>query len=229
MSGSLLGSDSSRAHDSPVAQAVKAPSFKLVVIAASAGGLAAVSAVLRCLPASFPGAIVVVQHLDPHHPSVMDEILGRRTALKVSMAKHGSFVTPGGVLIAPPGRHLLVNADATVTLTDTGRVQFVRPSADLLFESAAATFGERAIGVVLTGKGGDGGQGVLAIKQAGGTVIAQDETTSQAFGMPGAAIHTGQVDYILPLAEVGAVLIALTTGVSPQLEIGPDAINASSQ
>jgi len=189
---------------------VNGPSFNLVVIAASAGGLEAVSAVLNCLPASFPGAIVVVQHLDPVHTSVMDQILGRRTALKVSMAKQGAVLTPGGVMIAVPGRHLLVNADATLALTDTEQVQFVRPSADLLFESAAAAFGERTIAVVLTGKGGDGARGVRAIEQAGGTVIAQDEATSQSFGMPAAAIHTGHVDRILPITDIAPALIPLT-------------------
>ncbi len=188
------------------------PSFKVVVIGASAGGLAAISEVLSSLPARFPAAVLVVQHLDPHHPSVMDHILGRRTALKVTMAEDGAVVAPGGVMIAAPGHHLLVNADGTVTLSDTARVQFVRPSADLLFESAADSYRERVIGVVLTGKGGDGENGVQAIKQAGGTVIAEDEATSESFGMPGAAISTGAVDFVLPLAEIGPTLIALTGG-----------------
>jgi two-component system, chemotaxis family, protein-glutamate methylesterase/glutaminase len=191
------------------------PSFELVVIAASAGGLSAISAGLASLPVGFPAAVVVLQHLDPNHSSEMDDILRRRTALTVSMAQQGAPIAPGAVIIAPPGRHLLINTDATLELSDTARVQFVRPSADLLFESAAASYGERVIGVVLTGKGVDGNMGVRAIKQAGGIVIAQDEATSQSFGMPGAAIDTGAVDMVLPLTEIGPALSALTGRASP--------------
>jgi two-component system, chemotaxis family, protein-glutamate methylesterase/glutaminase len=118
---------------------VTVPAFKLVVIAASLGGLAAISTVLSSLPAGFPAAVLVVQHLDPQHETILDEILGSRAALKVSVAEEGALVAPGAVMVAPPGRHLLVNADATVSLSDTARVQFVRPSADVCFESAAAS------------------------------------------------------------------------------------------
>ncbi len=97
-------------------------------------------------------------------------------------------------MVAPPDRHLLVNADGTVSLAATAPVHFVRPSADRLFESAAASFGDRVIGVILTGTGSDGDMGVRAVEQGGGTVIAQDQETSQFFGMPGAAIGTGAVD-----------------------------------
>lgn len=189
------------------------PVVALVVIAASAGGLAAVSTVLTSLPADFPGAVLVVQHLDPHHKSFMDDILRRRTALKVSMATEGAVITPGQVLLAPPDRHLLVNPDGTVSLSVTAPVHFVRPSADLLFESAAASFRNRVIGVVLTGTGSDGDMGVRAIEQGGGTVIAQDQETSQFFGMPGAAIRTGAVEFVLPLDEIGPSLMTLASGL----------------
>ncbi len=189
------------------------PPFKLVVIAASLGGLAAISTVLSSLATGFPAAVLVVQHLDPHHKTILDEILGWRTALKVSIAEDGAPVAPGAVMVAPPGRHLLVNAEGTVSLSDTARVQFVRPSADVCFESAAASYGERVIAVVLTGRGSDGEKGVQAIKRAGGTVIAQDEATSHTFGMPGAAIGTEIVDFVLPLIEIGPALIALTAVV----------------
>jgi len=181
----------------------------LVVMAASAGGLAALSAVLGSLPADFPAAVLIVQHLDPHYKSLLGDILGRRTALTVSMATEGAAVSPGHVIVAPPDRHLLVESDGTVTLTTTELVHFVRPSADRLFESAAASYGNRVIGVVLTGTGSDGNTGVRAVKQAGGTVIAQDEQTSQFFGMPGTAIGTGAVDQVLPLQEIAEALVAL--------------------
>jgi two-component system chemotaxis response regulator CheB len=183
--------------------------FALVVIAASAGGLAALSAVLTAIPADFAGAVLAVQHLDPRHKSVIDQILSRRTPLEVSLATEGARILPGRVMVAPPDRHLVVNADATVSLSDDPLVHFVRPSADRLFESAAAIFGERAIAVVLSGSGSDGDGGVRAVKRGGGTVIAQDQQTSQFFGMPGAAIGTGVVDLVLPLPDIAPALISL--------------------
>lgn len=114
------------------------------------------------------------------------------------------------VYVAPPGLHVLVNPDATLSLSKAELVHFVRPSADLLFESAAASFTDKVIAVVLTGTGEDGASGVRAIKKMGGTVIAQDEKSSAFFGMPGAAIDTGAVDFVLPLDEIAEALVTLT-------------------
>lgn len=169
----------------------------------------ALSEVLASLPTDFAAAIVLVQHLDPNHMSLMAEILGRRTGLAVRQAADGDRIAPGGVWVAPPGHHLLVNGDSTLSLTRTELVHFVRPSADLLFESMAAGFGPRAIAVILTGTGVDGEMGVRAVKKTGGLVIAQDRATSEFFGMPGSAIRTGCVDLILPLPEIAPTLIRL--------------------
>ena len=183
--------------------------FDVVAMAASAGGLTALSDVLSSLPSDFPATIVVVQHLDPRHRSLMAEILDRRTKLKVKQATEGESLEAGTVYIAPPNRHLLINRDATVSLTQSELVHFVRPSADLLFESVAASYKERAICVILTGTGSDGSMGVRAIKKMGGTVVAQDKATSEFFGMPGAAIETGSVDFVLPLGEIASALVTL--------------------
>lgn len=183
--------------------------FDVVAITASAGGLTALSQILTALPADFPAAILVVQHLDPRHRSLMAEILSRRTTLKIREAEDADVPSPGTALIAPPNRHLLVNLDGTLSLSQSELVHFVRPSADLLFESAAAVYKDRAIAVVLTGTGSDGAMGVQAIKKMGGTVIAQDEKSSEFFGMPGSAIQTGNVDFILPLNEIPSALITL--------------------
>jgi two-component system chemotaxis response regulator CheB len=183
--------------------------FEVVAMAASAGGLSALGQVLAALPADFPAAIVVVQHLDPRHRSLMADILSRRTSLDVREARENDGLRPATVFIAPPNRHLLVNTDGTLSLSQSELVHFVRPSADLLFESVAASYKDRAIAVVLTGTGSDGNMGVRAIKKMGGTVIAQDEKTSEFFGMPGAAIQTGHVDFILPLAEIPPALVSL--------------------
>lgn len=194
-------------HVTPIHDAEGA--FNLVALAASAGGLAALSRLLSSLSAGFPAPVVVVQHLDREHRSLMAQLLGRRTALPVKQADEGDRLTPGTVYIAPPDRHLLVNPDGTLSLSRSELVHFVRPSADLLFESAAASYKERAIAVVLTGTGSDGSMGVLAIKRMGGIVIAQDEKSSMFFGMPGAAIHSGGVDFILPLDEIASRLVTL--------------------
>jgi two-component system, chemotaxis family, protein-glutamate methylesterase/glutaminase len=187
------------------------PDLKVVALAASAGGLTALSHVLSSLPGNFPAALVVVQHLDPRHRSMMALILGRRTALDVREAAEGDRLCPGTVYVAPPDRHLLVNTDGTLSLSQSELVHFVRPSADLLLESAAASYKENAIAVILTGTGSDGTMGVQAIKKMGGTVIAQDEESSEFFGMPGAAIQTGSVDLVLPLTGIPDALMALVT------------------
>jgi two-component system chemotaxis response regulator CheB len=183
--------------------------FDVVALAASAGGLTALSQLLGGLPANFPAAVVVVQHLDPRHRSLMAEILSRRSPLHVKQAQEGDRLHPATVYIAPPDRHLLVNPDGTLSLSKSELVHFVRHSADLLFESVAASFKDRVVAVVLTGTGSDGTMGVQAIKKMGGTVIAQDQATSEFFGMPGAAIQTKSVDLVLPLDEIAAALVAL--------------------
>ena len=183
--------------------------FDVVAIAASAGGLQALSLVLAGLPENFPAAILIVQHLDPRHRSLMADILGRRTALKVKQAQAGDRLEPGLILIAPPNYHMLVTDDGDLALTQTELVHFVRPSADLLFESVAGKYKRCAIGVVLTGTGSDGSMGVEAIRKMGGTVIVQDPESTEFDGMPRAAIQTKCVDFVLPLDEIPQALLRL--------------------
>lgn len=187
---------------------------RVVAIASSAGGLRALSMVLGALPADFDVPIMVVHHLDPDHPSYLAEILARRTKLRVKQAEHGEQMSPGVVYIAPPGVHLLAVKGGGVSLSDAGFVHFVRPSADLLFESVAASYGSESIAVVLTGSGVDGASGVRAVDRVGGTVIAQDAHSSEFFSMPREAIATGGVDQVLPLEEIAPALIGLTKGHS---------------
>ena len=186
--------------------------FDVVAIASSAGGLAALTRFLSGLPGDLPAAVLLVQHLDPRHRSLMAEILAKRTALAVKQAEDGDVVVAGTVYVAPPDKHLLANADGTLALTQTELVHFVRPSADLLFESVAAAYRDRAIAVVLTGSGSDGAMGVEAIGKMGGTVIAQDEETSEYFSMPSASIGTGAVDFVLPIDDIAAAVTSLVVG-----------------
>jgi len=184
----------------------------VVALAASAGGLAALSRVLSTLPAGFAAPILVVQHVDPNHRSWMVEILTRRTQLRVIQVCGRERLAAGTVFLAPPGHHLLVAADGELSLSDTARVHFVRPSADVLFTSLAESWDAGAIAVVLSGTGRDGADGVCAVKSRGGTVIVQDEASAEFFGMPDAAIRTGTADQILPLDAIAAALVELTAG-----------------
>lgn len=184
----------------------------VVAIAASLGGLQAISEILSALPSDFPAAITVVQHLYPHYPSYMADILSRCTPLTVLQASSGDQLRPGTVYIAPPNKHLLVNWDGTLSLSNLEKVNFVRPCADLLFESVATSFKERAIGVVLTGRGCDGARGVQAIRKMGGMVLTQSEATCKCFSMPSFAIDTGSVDLILPLNQIAFALETLIMG-----------------
>lgn len=185
--------------------------FKVIAIAASRGGLKAISEILSALPPDFLAAIVVVQHLSAQHPSYLSEILSQRTSLRVKQAEVGERLCQGTVYIAAPDKHLLVNLDRTLSFSDAAKVNFVRPAADKLFASVAASYQSQAIALVLTGGDGDGSAGVIAIKKYGGTVIVQDEATSENFSMPKSAIATNQVDLILPLDAIAAALINLVT------------------
>ena len=183
--------------------------FDIIAFAASAGGVFALTEILGNLPRDLAATIVVVEHLDPGQQGSVPEIFGRRSNLPVHLAIEGMNVEPGHAYLAPPDRHMLINRDGSVSLTQTELVSFVRPSADLLFESVAAAYGERAIAVVLTGTGKDGSRGVTAIKKNGGTVIVQEEATSEFFGMASAAIRTGTVDFVLSIDEIPGALSTL--------------------
>ena len=186
-------------------------SFTVIAMAASAGGLKALSVILGGLPADFRAAIAIVMHLAPGHKSLLAEILSSRSHLQVREARTGDRLCYGSVFVAPPNHHLLVANDGRLKLSSAAaeKVHHARPSAEPLFDSVAEIYKKRAIGVVLTGGDGDGSFGVQIIKGNGGQVIAQDRSTSQDFSMPETSIQTGDVDFILPLNEIAAKLIEL--------------------
>lgn len=185
--------------------------FDVVAVGASAGGLNAISQLVRELPANFPCSVVVVQHLSPDHKSWIASLIARATRLRVKQAEHGEIMLPGTVYIAPPDEHLLVGP-GKVQLAHSQLVHFSRPSIDLLFESVAGTYGSRSVGVILSGSGRDGAAGVRAIKEAGGTTFAQAPDTAEFRHMPDAAIATGCVDFTLPLEKMGVSLAELCSG-----------------
>jgi two-component system, chemotaxis family, protein-glutamate methylesterase/glutaminase len=180
----------------------------VVAIGASAGGVGALPAVLSTLPREFPAAVIVVLHLDPHFRSYLASVLSRECRLPVREAASGEMLQPGIVYVAPPAAHLVVRGGALV-LTDAAPVHFVRPSVDVLFSSVAAACGPRAVGVILTGAGKDGADGLRAIKRFGGRTIVQDPASAEHSGMPTAACATGCADLTLPLLQIGPALAGL--------------------
>jgi len=182
--------------------------YGLVAIAASAGGITALQTLLSTLPRDLPVPVAVVLHRSRRDVDLLPMVLGRSSTLPVRLAEPGKPVQPGTVYVAPADAHLLVGSDRRFELMDGGRIRHVRSSANPLFTSAAHVLGP-VIGVVLTGMGQDGTDGVQAVKRAGGIVIAQDEATAEWFSMPRSAIGTGAVDYVLPLDRIGAKLVEL--------------------
>ena len=183
--------------------------YAVVAVASSAGGITALGVLLGTLPVGFPVPVLVVQHLDPRHKTVITHVLGRSAKMPVKLAEAGELARPGTIYVAPPNHHLLVGGAGMLRLTDSELVHFVRPSADLLFESVAGAYGSRAIACVLTGTGKDGAMGVTAVKSRGGTVIAQDPVSAEFKGMPQAAVDTGVVDFMLPIDEIATVIRGL--------------------
>jgi two-component system chemotaxis response regulator CheB len=193
-------------------------SFPVIAMAASVGGLKALSVILGSLPPDFPAAIAIVMHVAPDHKSLLAEILKCRTHLQVAQAHTGDVLAPSKVFVAPPNHHLFVVKGDCLKLSSShaDKIHFARPSAEPLFASVAEVYGTNAIAVVLTGGDGDGSFGVQIIKDKGGTVIAQDRPTSEHFSMPETSIRTGDVDFVLPLDEIAPMLIALVwTGNQP--------------
>jgi len=191
------------------------PARRVIAMAASAGGLHALSVILGGLPSDFPAAIAIVMHLSPVHKSLLAEILSSRSQLDVHQAKTGDMLCHSSVFVAPPNHHMSVVIGGRIELSSSNaeKVHYARPSAEPLFASVAAIYQKHAIAVVLTGGDGDGSFGVQIIKDHGGMVIAQNRPTSQDFSMPETSIKTGDVDFVLPLDEIAPMLIELV-GVS---------------
>ena len=181
----------------------------LVAIGASLGGPRALATLLRGLPPAFPAPIAIVQHIADGFTEGLAAWLSAETHLDVHEARDGEPLAPGRVVLAPTGRHLVVG-EGIVRLSDAPPVDTFRPSVTPLFLSAARAYGARVCGVILTGMGRDGAEGLKAIRDAGGPTLAQDEATSAVFGMPRAAIELGAVERVLPLEELARALRELT-------------------
>ncbi len=181
--------------------------WPVIAFVSSAGGVDAMKAVLAGLPADFPAALVAAQHREGGGSGRVAEILRRHTPLAVRHAEDGEPLRPATLLVAPPGRHLLVGRDDRVCLTD--RLLKLCSSPDMLLESLAYSCGRRALAVVLSGWGRGGVEGALAVKAAGGVVLAQDAAGTRYPGMPMAAVAAGAVDRVVPLKDIAAELVGL--------------------
>ncbi|MBW4470614.1 MAG: chemotaxis protein CheB [Stenomitos rutilans HA7619-LM2] len=189
----------------------------IVVIGASAGGLAAFETLVAQLPSDFPAAIFIVWHIAPDYPSLLPKILARFTPLAVAHAIDQEPIQPGRIYVAPPDRHLLVEP-GRVRLSRGPKENRFRPAVDVLFRSAAWSYGARVIGVVLSGTLDDGAAGMYAIKERGGIAIVQDPLDALHSSMPKAAMQAVDADYCVSMSEMGALLEALVNKAIPTQE-----------
>ena len=192
--------------DQPRPGPAPGPPVRLIAIGASTGGPPALQAILSQLPADLSVPVVVVQHMSPGFMKGFARWLAGTTSLRVKLAEHGEPLQPGTVYLGPDHQHLLAAQNGHVWLSDSSPVGGHRPSATVLFESVAQRYGRAAVGVLLTGMGKDGAQGLKALHDAGAHTIVQDEATCVVFGMPKEAIALGAAAEVLPLERIGAGL-----------------------
>lgn len=188
---------------------MNSPHIRLVVMGASAGGIAALGEILPSLPMQFPLPIVIVVHLSPTRQSLLPEIFDRKCALPVTEVFDKVSITPGCVYFSPPDYHLLIENGLTCALSVDNPVNYSRPSIDVLFESAAASVGKGVLAIVLTGTGADGARGLKAVRDAGGIGWVQSPDTAQSPVMPRSAIEIGGADAILTLPQIAERLARL--------------------
>ncbi|MFT3710316.1 MAG: chemotaxis-specific protein-glutamate methyltransferase CheB [Archangium sp.] len=184
----------------------------VVCIASSTGGPQVVQKLLAGLPADFPIPIAIVQHINAAFSDSLLGWLSESSKLKVRVAKEGDLLAAGTVLLAPPDAHLLVAARGRVSLQKTPPRDGHLPSATLLLESAAKVYGRRTVGVILTGMGNDGVDGIAAIRAAGGKTIAQNQESSVVFGMPGAAVAKGVIDHQVHSDDLADFFLRMARG-----------------
>lgn len=194
------------------ARPLPAPVVRLVVIGASTGGPPALATLLADLPADLPVPVLVVQHMAHGFVEGLATWLDELSPLPVVLAEHGRRLRPGFVHVAPAGLNTLLRPGLRIELRTPPAGQFHVPGVDAAFTSAAATCGERAVGVLLTGMGRDGAEGLRALRDAGATTIGQDEPTSVVWGMPAAAVALGAVQAELPLTEIAPAVVAAVYG-----------------
>ncbi len=197
-----------------VAKTVKP--FECVIIGGSWGGIEAVSVILEKLPVRFPLPIVIVLHQHRKSGAHMAEIFGRKCTLRVKEADEKEKLEPNTIYIAPANYHLLIEKDHTLSLNVDKPIHFSRPSIDVSFISAAESYRDALIGILLTGANQDGAEGVACIKRFGGLAIIEDPDTAKVPIMPQSALMRTRVDQVLNLNDIPDFLLAITVGLLKQ-------------
>jgi two-component system chemotaxis response regulator CheB len=190
------------------------PALRIIGIGASAGGPAAVAAVLRRFPRDLPASVAIVQHLLPGFAQSYTEFLRHQTEMRVELVHRVSPLKPGIVYVAPDDRHLVASRGENLVAVDTAPIGGYRPSATALFRSLAECFGPASAGVILSGIGDDGAAGLGELRAAGGLTLAQNEATSAVYGMPRAAIESGAASVAMSPVTVGDELVRAAFGRS---------------
>ena len=180
-----------------------------IVIGVSSGGMSAMKVMFSLLPKDFNIPIIIVQHINARSDSHWITLLNEKSNLHIKEADEKEKIESGNIYIAPPNYHLLIEKDKTFSLTIDQRVNFARPSIDVLFESAAEAYQNKLIGIVLTGSNNDGTNGIKRIKECGGLAIVQDPKTAESAYMPASAIAAIEPDYVLPLENIVELLIKM--------------------
>jgi two-component system chemotaxis response regulator CheB len=187
----------------------------IVVVGASAGGIEVIAAILRDLPADFPASMFIVVHIAPQSPGYLAEILDRAGPLPVANARNGEAFARGRVYLAPPDRHLMLEPTGCTRVARGPRENRARPAIDPLFRSAAHAFGQRVIGVVLSGGLDDGSAGLRSINMCGGTTVVQEPLDATVTSMPMHALRSSAVDHCRPAARLGSLINRLVRARAP--------------
>jgi two-component system chemotaxis response regulator CheB len=189
----------------------KVPFNDIIAIAASTGGPNALNVILPNFPKDFCCPIVIAQHIADGFVVGLVEWLAKITKVAVKVADHGEILLPGHVYVSPPDQHMTVDYENRVAMVKRKIQDIYHPSCDTLLASVATVYGAKAIGVILTGMGADGVQGLMKIKEMKGRTIAQDEETSIVYGMPKKAVEAGCVDMVCPLPQIGEKLLSMVS------------------
>lgn len=183
--------------------------FEVIVVGVSSGGMNAMKVIFSLLPKDFNTPVIIVQHIGAHSDSQWIKLLNDISNLPIKEADEKEKIENGKVYIAPPNYHLLIEKDRTFSLTIDERVNYSRPSIDVLFESAAEAYADKLIGVILTGSNNDGTDGIKRIKECGGLAIIQKPETAESAFMPKSAIAAIKPDFVLSLEGIAELLITL--------------------
>jgi two-component system chemotaxis response regulator CheB len=197
-------------REGPPARLKDPPSRDIVVIGASWGGVEALKGIVAVLPSGLQSALLVVLHTNPTPASRLPAILSSSGPLPAEHGRNGMRIERGRIYIAPPDHHMTVGPIGFIGLNRDPKEHYTRPAADPLFRSAASVYGSRVIGIILTGGGHDGTEGLIAIEQAGGLSIVQDPDEARDRSMPTSALLHGKPDLCLPLREIAGVIMRLS-------------------